>query len=93
MGSIVDVPAQTASQALSQQSGTLTLVSGVATVSGITGMTSSSKVFVSPLTPIGTLGAEYKVVPTTGGFTVTAETTGLGTQILDNSVLQYLYTL
>lgn len=82
------------------QTGTVTLGSGVGTVN--TGITISSlsttKIFLTLVTPTGTLGAAYKVGTLvvggsgTGSFTVTAVSTSGTTVTTDGSTLNYLIT-
>lgn len=69
--------------------GRATLVSGTVTIA-IPGLTSTSTAIAQAFTPIGTLGIEYKCVCSTNQLVISAITTGLGTQILDNSILQYI---
>lgn len=90
--SIVDAPNASAGQAGSTTKGQATLVSGTIAVN-IPGMTASSIVVASPQTPTGTVGVGYKCVCTTNTLTITAYVTGLGTQVLDNSVLNYIAVL
>lgn len=69
--------------------GQTTLVLGTVAVS-ILGLTTTSTAQVTPVTPIGTLGAQYKAVCTANTLTITSvAAAGLGTQILDLSVLNY----
>lgn len=69
--------------------GLATLVSGTVTIA-IAGLTSTSVANATSLTPIGTLGAELKCVCSANQLVITSVTTGLGTQILDNSIVQYI---
>lgn len=68
--------------------GIVTLVNGTATIA-IAGLTSASTATATYLTPTGTIGASLKCVCGTNSLTITSVVTGLGTQILDASVVQY----
>lgn len=82
----------------SLQTGQVTLVSGVATVSAGITITANSLVFTSMEAPSGTLGTDWKVPtsqmvvggPGTGAFTVTAISTSGATVTTDDSTLNYL---
>lgn len=71
------------------KSGSATLVLGTVALS-IPGVTAASRATITPLTPTGTLGVSYKAVCTTDTLTITAVQAGLGTQVLDVSVLNYI---
>ena len=78
------------------QTGVATLSSGTKTVStGIT-ITSSSKVFLTLITPSGTLGAHYQATnliaggPGTGSFTINSVDTSGSIVTTDNSTLNFL---
>lgn len=68
--------------------GTTPLTAGTVTLS-IAGLTSSSVAFVQLLTPAGSLGVNYKCVCSANQLIITSLTTGLGTQVLDTSTVQY----
>jgi len=72
-------------------SGVVTLVAGVATISNTT-VTANTRVIISSNTPAGTIGATYKYTVSAGAsVTITAETSALITQTLDTSTLTYVF--
>lgn len=71
-----------------RNSGQMTLVSGVATISD-PNITISSSAQVQVISPVGTLGVGYKAVCTAGTLTVTAYGSAGTTSALDTSTLQY----
>lgn len=73
--------------------GTVTLVSGVGTVTG-RGVLANAFVDLTLITPGGTVAGIYKVtgIGTSGGFTVTAISGAGATQTTDTSTLQYMVT-
>lgn len=70
--------------------GTATLVAGTVTIS-LASIQSGSQVFVKRRSLLGTLGIELRVTITAGAsFTVTSLTSGLLTQVLDVSTIDYV---
>lgn len=76
--------------AAGMSTGQATLVAGTVAVA-IPGLTTSSTAQVTPVNPIGTIGAIYKAVCTANTLTITSVlAAGLGTQTLDLSVVNYI---